>query len=137
VIALIAAWLCIPQPGAEAMQPATNLATYGYDGNHAQAAFTYDASERGPPAADNLATAYNTVDLPSSGASTRLDCTTPAATFAYDHPGRFVHTARDGHPVEERFGSCVPGSVVVDRSDVAAKTPAVGDDLLRPHPSRF
>ncbi|NYG58762.1 uncharacterized protein (DUF2384 family) [Nocardioides daedukensis] len=119
VISLLAAWLA-GAPAATAAAPADPVTAIGYDARETPAHVIDTTSERGPPAAHNERTTYDAVDSWSNGDPARPGGTTPPATFAYDHPARFVQTARGSDAVEEHSDSAEQGSVLVWRSDVAA-----------------
>lgn len=105
-IALLAVWLCLPQPEADAAQVVHPIATYSYAAHRDAAAIVDGQLERGSP----------------------TTCTN--ARNAYDHLARFAEFAGGSRIVTERAGEHAEGPAVVPRSSVAAKTGATGFGAL-------
>lgn len=128
VSAFVLALLAAPTAEAIAVAPATSLPACVYEGHHNTTVATYTTTERGPPAAYDLAPTYDAVDRWSHGAST---CSGEAKTpvhCTYDDPARFARTAFASHGVVWATSVDEVSFTVVQRTSVAAEA---GGDLTR------
>ncbi|MDP3984890.1 MAG: hypothetical protein Q8Q52_07815 [Acidimicrobiia bacterium] len=125
IAALLIAWLGVltVQPGAAAVVITSQVHAYVYDGHHKPVMPNTSATERGPPLQHHRDTTYDPDVSPRLGALARTVGATPPSTYNYDAMSHLVRTASGSRAVQERpAGSAAADVVVVERSDVAAKT---------------
>lgn len=130
LVALVATWLGIPSDAA-AIPSSAVAVTYTYDGHDHATLPTYTITERGPPAAYERDTTYDSDGNQSVGAFTRHDAVTTPATYDYDGIARLAQDAHSSQVTKRRVGEAPPASPVVVRSRVAAKGAGEAGALVR------
>ncbi len=93
VVVLLAAILGAAAPSHAFTPRDLPIVSQVYNDDHVAPLVSSATSERGPPAKHDHHTAYDAVDHRSHGASARLDGTTPAVAFTYDHHAPLAHAA--------------------------------------------
>jgi len=120
VVAIVAALFAVPSEVAAAAAASPEVAVYAYDGTQ----HTADAIctiERGPSAThDHSCTAYGADGLRSLGTLASPDRPRSPATYDYDDLARFVQAALGSRGASEQVDRAKQGSVIVERSGVAA-----------------
>lgn len=114
-------WLASP---ATAVSLSTSLrdATYVFDAPVYNAPGSDAASGRGPPTDICEYTTYDAFDHESHGSSARTGARNAPTIYDYDDTARFVRSEGSSHGVTGLNAGSEAGLVVVQRSQVAAKT---------------
>lgn len=129
--ALLVAWPAGPQASvaAAASTQISGLTNYVYDGHHASAEPTDDASERGPRSTLGPITTYDDADRWS-----RANGPAPLAATTYDHPTQLVQAARATGNTREQARADDGVLSALARNGVAAEDVGLSARGLRPLP---
>lgn len=133
LLALLFAWPATASASGSPTVGARHVCAYDVPIYDAPA--NYTATERGPPVArHDRDFAYFADDHRSNGASARPSDPTTRDTYDYDATSTLMQVDNSAGTPSEPAAATDLAFSPLQRWHVAAKTPAVGDDLLKPGP---